>query len=96
MSLALATKGILPDFTGTGTGSGPGETITEYVAALINIEPVIETIEVEATVIDAIDVASSSEITVEIEFPEDDVITAEEISVDVTTESIDITVEVSP
>lgn len=96
MSLALATKGILPDFTGTGTGSGPGETVTEYVAAIFEVEPVLETVEVDTTVIEAISVSSSDAITVEIEFPEDDVITAEEISVDVTTESIDITVEVNP
>lgn len=95
MSIGLATKGILPDFTGTGTGSG--ETIIEYVGSLIEIETEMDVVEVTAEPIsDTVSITNSGVITIEIELPEDDVITAEELSVDVSIETNEIEVEVNP
>lgn len=95
MSIGLATKGILSDFTGTGTGSG--EIVTEYVGSLIEVEIEMDVVEVLAEPIsDTISITNSGIITIEIELPEDDEITAEELSVDVSIESNEIEVEVNP
>jgi hypothetical protein len=94
MSLGLATKGILPDFTGTGTGVG--ETIIEYVGSLIVVEVEMDVVEINAELIsDTISVTNSGVITVEVEVVEDQ-ITTEELSVDVFVESNEIEIEVNP
>ena len=68
MSLALATKGILPDFTGTGTGTGPGETV--YVLEEFNVEVAHEDVDILVTQMD--DVAINiSEVRVSIDLDGD-------------------------
>lgn len=68
MSLALATKGILPDFTGTGTGTGPGETV--YVLEEFNVEVAHEDVDILVNQMD--DVAINiSEVRVSIDLDGD-------------------------
>ena len=94
MSLGLATKGVLPDFTGTGSGS---VVVPEYVSALIDVEVETDIVEVIAeTISDTVSITNSGVITIEVELPEDDQITAEELSVDIIIESNEISVEVNP
>lgn len=94
MSIGLATKGILSDFTGTGTGSG--ETIIEYVGSLIEVETELDVVEVTAELIsDTVSITNSGVITVDVEIQED-VITPEELSLDIIIESNEISVEVLP
>jgi hypothetical protein len=68
MSLALATKGILPDFTGTGSGTGPGETV--YVLEEFNVEVAHEDLGIEITQIGEISL-DISEIGVIIDLDQD-------------------------
>jgi len=68
MSLALATKGILPDFTGTGSGTGPGETV--YVLEEFNVEVAHEDLGIEITQIGEI-LLDISEIGVIIDLDQD-------------------------
>lgn len=89
MSLALATKGMLSDFTGTG---GSGETVTEYVEGIFDVEVgsdlvTIETQEVEAV----IDIILTEPEIIEIEIFEDELT---EDQIEITLESNEITVEV--
>ena len=65
MSLGLATKGILPDFTGTGTG---GATI--YVLEDINVEVSLEDVNVQVSLLDDISL-DISVIGVNIDLDED-------------------------
>ena len=67
MSLALATKGILPDFTGTGTG-GTGQNV--YVLEDFNVEVSHEDLGIEITQIGEI-LLEISEIGVNIDLDED-------------------------
>lgn len=95
MSLALATKGILPDFT--GTGSGGSVTVPEYVQAIIDVEVDMDTVEITAEPIsDTVSITNAGVITIDVELPEDDAVTAEELSVDVSIESNEIEIEVNP
>jgi hypothetical protein len=66
MSLALATKGILPDFTGTGVGGG--ETI--YVLEDINVEVSHEDVNVQVSLMDDVSI-DISEVRVIIDLDED-------------------------
>ena len=68
MSLALATKGILPDFTGTGSGTGPGETV--YVLEEFNVEVAHEDLGIEINQIGEISL-DISEIGVIIDLDQD-------------------------
>lgn len=68
MSLALATKGILPDFTGTGTGTGPGETI--YVLEEFNVEVAHDDVDILVTQMDDVTV-NISEVRINIDLDED-------------------------
>lgn len=67
MSLALATKGIISDFTGTGTG-GSGQTI--YVLEDFNVEVSHDDLSVEVSLIDDISL-EISEIGVNIDLDTD-------------------------
>jgi hypothetical protein len=95
MSLGLATKGILPDFTGTGSG---GTTIvTKYAGSVFEIETEMDVIEVNADVItEIVDIETYDDILVEVEMKEDDEITADELTIDVFVESNEIEVEINP
>jgi hypothetical protein len=68
MSLALATKGILPDFTGTGSSTGPGETV--YVLEEFNVEVAHEDVNILVTQMDDVTV-NISEVRVNIDLDED-------------------------
>ena len=65
MSLGLATKGVLPDFTGTG---GTGQTI--YVLEDINVEVSHEDVNVQVSLMDAI-LIDISEVGVNIDLDQD-------------------------
>ena len=65
MSLGLATKGILPDFTGTG---GSGQTI--YVLEDINVEVSHEYVNVAVSLMDDVSI-DISEVEVNIDLDED-------------------------
>lgn len=92
MSLALATKGILPDFTGTGTGTGPGETVIEYVEGIIDVEVENEIVTIETKEVEAvIDIELTEPDIIEIELIEDELT---EDQIEITLESNEITVEV--
>jgi len=65
MSLGLATKGILPDFTGTG---GSGQTI--YVLEDINVEVSQDNLAIEVSLMDEISL-DISEIRVNIDLDQD-------------------------
>ena len=67
MSLALATKGILPDFTGTGAG-GPGTTV--YVLEEFNVEVAHEDVDILVTQMDDVTV-NISEVRINIDLDED-------------------------
>jgi len=67
MSLALATKGVISDFTGTGEG-GSGETI--YVLEDINVEVSHDDLDVEVSLMDDISL-DISEIGVSIDLDTD-------------------------
>ena len=67
MSLGLATKGILPDFTGTGTG-GTGQTI--YVLEDINVEVSHEDVNVQVSLMDDVSI-NISEVGVNIDLDQD-------------------------
>ena len=84
MSLALATKGILPDFTGTGTGTGPSTTV--YVLESFDVEVAQEDIAVDLTVMNdisldigeiSIDVDVDEEESTSVSFSDIDTITVE-------------------
>jgi hypothetical protein len=81
MSLALATKGILPDFTGTGTG-GTGQTI--YVVEDINVEVSQDNLAIEVSLIDEISL-DISEIGVIIDLDEDqaEIVVSEDDSINI-------------
>jgi len=68
MSLALATKGILPDFTGTGTGTGPGTTV--YVLEEFNVEVAHNDVDILVTQMDDVTV-NISDVRVNIDLDED-------------------------
>ncbi len=82
MSLALATKGILPDFTGTGTGTGPGQTI--YVVEDINVEVSQDNLAIEVSLIDEISL-DISEIGVIIDLDQDqaEIVVSEDDSINI-------------
>ena len=82
MSLALATKGILPDFTGTGTGTGPGQTI--YVVEDINVEVSQDNLAIEVSLIDEISL-DISEIGVIIDLDQDqaEIVVSEDDIIDI-------------
>lgn len=82
MSLALATKGILPDFTGTGTGTGPGQTI--YVVEDINVEVSQDNLAIEVSLIDEISL-DISEIGVSIDLDQDqaEIVVSEDDSINI-------------
>jgi len=65
MSLALATKGVISDFTGTG---GSGETI--YVLEDINVEVSQDNLAIEVSLMDEISL-DISEIRVNIDLDQD-------------------------
>ena len=65
MSLSLATKGVLPDFTGTG---GSGQTI--YVLEDINVEVSQDNLDIEVSLMDDISL-DISEIRVNIDLDQD-------------------------
>ena len=65
MSLSLATKGVLPDFTGTG---GSGQTI--YVLEDINVEVSQDNLDIEVSLMDDISL-DISEIRVIIDLDQD-------------------------
>ena len=90
MSLSLATKGVLPDFVGTG-----GETI--YVVSLIDVEVEMDAIEINTELISETNsITNSGVITVDVEISEDNIST-EELSVEVSIEeSNEIEIEVNP
>jgi hypothetical protein len=67
MSLSLATKGILPDYTGTGTG-GTGATV--YVLEEFNVEVAHEDVDILVTQMDDVTV-NISEVRVNIDLDED-------------------------
>jgi hypothetical protein len=79
MSLALATKGILPDFTGTG---GTGQTI--YVLEDINVEVSQDNLDIEVSLIDEISL-DISEIGVIIDLDEDqaEIVISEDDSINI-------------
>ena len=66
MSLGLATKGILSDFTGTG-GSGA----TVYVLEEFNVQVTQNDLEIEISVIDDLSI-DISEVGINIDFDQDD------------------------
>ena len=82
MSLALATKGILPDFTGTGSGTGPGETV--YVLEEFNVEVAHEDLGIEITQIGEISL-DISEIGVIIDLDQDqaEIVVSEDDSINI-------------
>jgi hypothetical protein len=67
MSLALATKGVISDFTGTGEG-GSGQTI--YVLEDINVEVSHEDMNIQVSLMDDISIGIS-EVGVIIDLDED-------------------------
>lgn len=81
MSLGLATKGILPDFTGTGTG-GSGETI--YVLEDINVEVSHEDVNVQVSLLDAVSI-DITEVRVNIDLNEDqaEIVVSEDETIEV-------------
>lgn len=81
MSLGLATKGILSDYNGIGSGT---IIVPKYVGSVFEIEAGIDIIEVNAEVIsDTITINTSNVIDVEVEMIEDDIVIAEEIIIEV-------------
>jgi hypothetical protein len=79
MSLGLATKGILPDFTGTG-GSGP----PIYVLEDINVEVSQDNLDIEVSLIDEISL-DISEIRVSIDLDQDqaEIVVSEDDIIDI-------------
>ena len=72
MSLGLATKGILSDYNGIGSGT---IIIPKYVGSVFEIEAGIDIIEVNAEVIrDTITIDTSNVIDVEVDIIEDDTV----------------------
>ena len=66
MSLGLATKGVLPDFTGTGSGTG----IPVYVLEDFTVEVAHEDVDIVVTQMDDVTV-NISEVRVNIDLDED-------------------------
>jgi len=79
MSLSLATKGILPDFTGTG-GSGP----PIYVLEDINVEVTQDDLDITVSLIDEISL-DVSEIRVNIDLDQDqaEIVVSEDDIIDI-------------
>ena len=79
MSLALATKGVISDFTGTG---GSGETI--YVLEDINVEVSQDNLAIEVSLMDEISL-DISEIRVNIDLDQDqaEIVVSEDDIIDI-------------
>lgn len=81
MSLALATKGVLPDFTGTGTG-GPGTNV--YVLEEFTVDVSHEDVNVAVSLMDDISL-NITEVMVNIDLDEDqpEIVVSEDQTIDI-------------
>jgi hypothetical protein len=76
VSLGLATKGILPDFTGTGTG-GPGTNI--YVLEEFNVEVSHDDVNIAVTQLDEVAIVLSDiDINIDVDLDQVEVISSDD------------------